>query len=232
MTSQEPEVRPLLCVAGTGLGTGKTTAIVGLMARAQALGGHPVGMKPIEIGCSYDEHHDLIGRDGVRLREARTGTLPPLVASPYRLAAAEANPAEAARVSGLELTLSDFQTAVATASEFGDVVFVELPGDALQPLAADGVGLDLAHALGARVLVVSPAQPDAIDPALALCEDVRRRGLVLAGVLSWGPDLGLEETLRTKAFGPQVFKTHRADSSFEDYLTDERVLERCFEPRS
>lgn len=216
---------------------GKTLVAAGLIRRAVALGGHPVGIKPIEVGCRYGEDHDLISPDGDALRAARGEALPPLVAAPYRLTPVK-NPLLAARASGLNISLEALEEAVANAAKFGDVVIVELPSGALAPLAEDGNGLDLAARISGRVLIVATPAPGAESRILGLVESARARKLTVGGIQLNSPppepaaasDLTalLAEASGVPVFAPLPTLEGDGFATLDDHFTTERVLERSF----
>ncbi len=144
---------PILILASVGEKAGKTEVIRALMKRAYALGGHPSAIKPIEVGCAYDERSNIIGADGERLRQERQGMLPPLVASPYRFSSPK-NPVEAAEATGLVLGEAELNQAIATAREFGDVLFVEGCGQWDTAWVPGQTAAHFAHQLGGQLLLV------------------------------------------------------------------------------
>ena len=179
MSSIEP---PILCVAGTGPQVGKTSIACALMRRAYELGGHPVGIKPIDVACSYDDKHDLVSTDGRELARARGRPVPPLVVAPYRFAS-PLPPALAAQKSGLRLELDHFKATVEVAREHGNVVFVELAWGALTPLTPTHCGLDLAEALHAPIILVGPCQPGVESTLISLVECAHSRNIAVRGIL-------------------------------------------------
>ncbi len=170
-----------LFVLGTGPRVGKTLVASGLLAALGQRGISAVGMKPVETGCTHDEDHDLVGRDGMQLREAASTPLPPLVGSPYRFAP-PVSPALAALRAGLELTLDDLVQAVDSAKGHGRTV-VEGPAGPLCPLTQDGCTVDLAAQLGAAVLLVGQDRPGGDGEILLTLEACRSRNVDVRGVL-------------------------------------------------
>ncbi|MCK6546270.1 dethiobiotin synthase [Myxococcota bacterium] len=171
-----------LFVTGPDAAVGKTLFAASLVRRLRALGRSAVGMKPIETGCVYGEDREILAPDGARLIEASDRCILPLVAVPYRFQP-KVSPALAAERAGLELTLADLVEAVDQAFRFGDLVVVEGPGAALEPIAVDGLGLDLAERLGAVLLVVARDELGAPGAVLGVLEAARRRGLRVAGIV-------------------------------------------------
>lgn len=228
---------PILCVAGTGPGVGKTTIAAALIRRARALGGHPTALKPIEVGCRYGEDHDLRSPDGDALRTARARPLPPLVAVPFRFPT-PTNPLLAARKAGLTLRIQDLVSAAHTAGEFGDVLVVELPSGAMSPLVEDGNGLDLALALEARLLIVDSPGPGSESRVLGLLEAARARKLTVGGVILCAappePEAMAElEALIAEKGEVRVFPSCPAveghgDEALDRHVETHTVLERSF----
>ena len=173
----------MIFVAGTDFGSGKTTLAAALVRRLRALEVRAIGIKPIATGCTHGEDHDLVPPDAERLRVASTPPRLPLdVVAPYRFPE-RLEPALAAEVSGLELTLADLAAAIDSARGFGDLVVIEGAGGALSALAADGLGLDLAQRLGATLLIAAKDEPGAPSQTLLIIEAARRRELPIAGVV-------------------------------------------------
>lgn len=171
-----------LFVTGPDVGVGKTLFAAALVRRLRALGRSAVGMKPIETGCVYGEDREILAPDGARLIEASDRSILPLVAVPYRFQP-RVCPALAAEQAGLVLTLADLVDAVDQAFRFGDLVVVEGPGGALEPIATDGLALDLAERLGAAIFVVARDALGAPGAVLGVLEAARRRGLRIAGIV-------------------------------------------------
>ena len=196
-------------VLGTGPRVGKTLVAEGLLRALGAAGRRAVGVKPVETGCAHGDDHDLVGRDGERLRAAAPTPLAPLLASPYRFQP-DLPPALAAQQAGLSLTVADLAQAVSQAAAVAPVV-VEGPGGPLTPIADDGGTLDLAAALGARVLVVSADRPGADSAVLLTLEACAQRGVRVVGVIldrrdADAPSQLQEATIRARG-GVTVFDT-------------------------
>lgn len=212
---------PLLCVAGLARGVGKTRIAASLVRIARAEGGLPAVVKPVEVGCPYDEKQDLRGPDGERLREARGHPMPPLVASPYRFAT-DASPTEAAARAGLDLSLTMLLDAVEAARGFGDVTVVELPGAAASPLVEDDSGLELAARLDAPVLVVDHGRSAAALDALAAAAE--RAGAHVVGRVAIGD--GAPSASRLAAWAR--LEPGADDATIDRVLSEARIWARCF----
>ncbi len=230
---------PILCVAGTGPGVGTTVVAAALVRRARAIGGHPVGMKPVDVGCRHGDDHDIVSDDGARLRAARERPLPPLVAAPYRFST-PGPPLTAARRAGLVLRVEHLAEAVQTAAEYGNVVVVDLCGGAHAPIAEDGLGLDLVASLGARLLAVDTPAPGVESRVLALLEGARHRDIDVAGVMLNAPTPAAVRTSEVEATVAEVgsvrvfpsLPTLAGDPELAaaGHLAEHRILEQLFGP--
>lgn len=244
------ESRPILCIAGAKPGVGKTTVAAGLLRRAVALGGVPVGMKPIDPTCHHGEDHDLVSPDADLLRGARGRPLPPLVAVPYRFSSGGTDPLAAARQAGLSLSISGLAQAVDVAAEHGQPVVVEVAGDAGALLAENGTGLDLARYLGARLLLVGPATAEGAEALINLIQAARTVDdspatgpLAVGGVLmvdSPSESDAVSTTDLERRVGEQgevpVFPTlphfeRDLSNAVDNHIGSERILEKVFAPQ-
>lgn len=236
MTPSQP---PILFVTATSSRLGKTTLACALIKRAAELGGHPVGIKLIDGDAVYDKSHDLISPDGVRLKEARSRPVPPLVVAPYRFKAGS-SPLQATRRSGLTLKLDDFEQSIRVAAEHGDVLIVEVSGGLFTPLAEDGAGMDLAIRLKSPVVLMCSGEPGGESSGIATARCAEFMGAPLKGIIvNQGPQssehansVDVESILSeqcTDLVYPTIpeFKSN-IDESFLQYVRDHRLLERLF----
>jgi len=176
----------VLVVSGTGTGVGKTVVTAAVAALAAARGSRVAVVKPVQTGVSADEPGDL---DDVR-RLATVTDLHEFARLPDPL-----SPAAAARRAGVRTTdVRDIATRVHALAADRDLVVVEGAGGLLVRYDDEGATIaDLAHHLGAAVLVVvSPSLGTLNHTALTL-EALAQRGLSLAGLVvgAWPdePDL-------------------------------------------
>lgn len=183
----------ILVVTGTGTGVGKTVVTAAIAALAAARGASVAVVKPAQTGLSPGEPGDL---DDVR-RLAAVTDLHEL----DRLAAPLA-PAAAARLAGRPAPdLRDAVSRISRLARDRRLVLVEGAGGLLVRYDDDGTTLaDLAHSLGAPLVVVAPAGLGTLNHTALTLEVMAHRGLQLAGVVigCWPaePDLACRANLR------------------------------------
>jgi dethiobiotin synthetase len=155
------------------------------LLRFAALGIRSVGVKPVETGClpQAGPGSALEAADGALLAGA-SPALPVDLVTPFRFAPPVA-PALAAEGLSPPLTLERLADVARRAAALPglDLVLVEPAGGALSPLAADGLGLDLARSLEATVVLVAKDALGVQGHALAALEAMRRRALSIGGVV-------------------------------------------------
>jgi dethiobiotin synthetase len=183
----------VLVVSGTGTGVGKTVVTAAVAALAAARGSRVAVVKPAQTGVGPDDPGDLAD---VR-RLAAVTDLHEYARLPDPL-----SPAAAARRAGLPAPdLDAAATSIQALAADRDLVVVEGAGGLLVRYDDEGATIaDLAHDLGAEVLVVvDPALGTLNHTALTL-EALAHRGLSLAGVVvgSWpaAPDLAARSNIR------------------------------------
>lgn len=183
----------VLVVSGTGTGVGKTVVTAAVAALAAARGSSVAVVKPAQTGVGADEAGDLAD---VR-RLAGVTDLHEYVRYPDPL-----SPAAAARTAGRPpLDLRHAATRVAALAEQHRLVVVEGAGGLLVRFDDEGATLaDLAHALGAPVLVVAAPGLGTLNHTALTLEAMAHRGLDLAGLVlgSWpaAPDLAARCNVR------------------------------------
>jgi dethiobiotin synthetase len=192
----------VLVVSGTGTGVGKTVVTAACAALAAARGARVAVVKPAQTGVGPDEPGDL---DDVR-RLAGVTDLHELARLPDAL-----SPAAAARRAGVHpLDMRDAVARIRALAEDRDLVVVEGAGGLLVRYDDEGTTIaDLAHQLGAAVLVVVDASLGTLNHTALTLEALAHRGLSLAGVVvgAWpdDPDLACRSNVRdleTVAAGP------------------------------
>lgn len=175
-----------LVVSGTGTGVGKTIVTAAIAALARAGGRRVAVLKPAQTGLVEGEPGDLA--DVARL--AGEVTTIGLARYPDPLA-----PNTAARRAGLPPVRTD--EIVATAQRLAgahDLVLVEGTGGLLVRFDDDGATIaDVAHGLGAPVVIVTRAGLGTLNETELTTEALRRRGISGAGLVigAWPdtPDL-------------------------------------------
>jgi dethiobiotin synthetase len=183
----------ILVVTGTDTGVGKTVVTAALASVARARGASVAVVKPGQTGVAPDEPGDLAE---VR-RLAGVTDLHEYSRFPDPL-----SPAAAARRSGLPpVSLPDTVERVRDLTADRQLVLVEGAGGLLVRFDEEGGTLaDVAHALGAEVVVVVRPGLGTLNHTALTLEAMAHRGLRLAGVVigSWpsDPDLAMRSNVR------------------------------------
>jgi dethiobiotin synthetase len=169
-------------VTGTDTGVGKTWVSCGVLRAARAAGLRVAARKPAETGCEPDAQGELVGVDAVALHAAAGADEPLDAVCPIRLPDPLA-PSFAARRAGVTIDVPATVVACRSRAREVDLLLVEGAGGLLVPLAGRYAFADLAHELGARVLLVVGARLGAINHALLSLEVANARGLPVAGIV-------------------------------------------------
>ena len=189
----------VLIISGTGTEVGKTIVTAAVAALAAARGGGVAVVKPAQTGVAPGESGDL---DVVARLAGVTDT------HEYARYPDPLSPAAAARLSGLPaLSLPRVAEDVRKLAEDRALVLVEGAGGLLVRYDEEGATLaDLAHELGAPVLVVADPRLGTLNHTALTLESMAMRGVALAGVVlgSWpagdhgdeAPDLAMRANLR------------------------------------
>lgn len=180
-------------VSGTDTGVGKTVVSAAVAALAAARGSSVAVVKAAQTGVGPEEPGDLdeIGR------LAGVTDLHECARFPDPL-----SPAAAARVSGRRpVNLYEVVAIVRELAETRRLVVVEGAGGLLVRFDDEGTTLaDLAHTLGAPVLVVARPDLGTLNHTALTLEAMAHRGIDLAGVVigSWPekPDLAMRCNIR------------------------------------
>lgn len=180
-------------VSGTDTGVGKTVVSAAVAALAAARGSSVAVVKAAQTGVGPEEPGDLdeIGR------LAGVTDLHECARFPDPL-----SPAAAARVSGRRpVNLYEVVATVRELAETRRLVVVEGAGGLLVRFDDEGTTLaDLAHTLGAPVLVVARPDLGTLNHTALTLEAMAHRGIDLAGVVigSWPekPDLAMRCNIR------------------------------------
>ena len=168
-------------ITGTDTGVGKTMVATALITAWRGRGHRVAAQKPAESGCAPNARGELMPLDAIQLADA--AGCPDALADvcPFRYAAAVA-PAVAARAEGRPFEIAGIHAARARLPAH-DLLVVEGAGGLLVPYADDLLGADLAHALGARLLIVARAGLGTINHTALTVEAARARGLDVIGVV-------------------------------------------------
>jgi dethiobiotin synthetase len=185
----------VLVVTGTGTGVGKTVVTAALAALARARGASVAVVKPVQTGTQTGDTGD--GEVVARLAGLDRQDVHEFTRYPDPL-----SPAAAARVAGLPpLSLAAAATRISALAEQHRLVLVEGAGGLLVRYDEDGATIaDLAHDLGAPLLVVTEAQLGTLNATALTLEAMAHRGLHLSGVVvgAWpaAPDLAARSNIR------------------------------------
>ena len=168
-------------VTGTGTGIGKTV-VCGLLAGfLRARGMRVTTQKWIETGVTdgpsdIDVHRRLMGDAGFAAEPPPADRCPyrfSLPASPHLAAAAEKRRVDPAVIEAAHRRLA----------ETHDAVLVEGAGGFLVPLSEELLTGDLVARIGLPVLLVAGNRLGCVNDVLLTVEAVRRRGILLLGVV-------------------------------------------------
>lgn len=159
-------------VTGTDTQVGKTTATFVLAALLQDRGMNVGVMKPVQ--CGGDDAAFL--RKSLQLNDS-LGTINPCFAKE------PLSPHLAFKRAKSKFDKEKVLTAFRTLKEKYDVLFIEGAGGLLVPLSDDYFVADLIRDLQAEVIIVSRLGLGTINHTLLTIEQVRERGLPLAGVI-------------------------------------------------
>ena len=183
----------LLVVTGTGTGVGKTVVTAAVAALAATRGSRVAVVKPAQTGVGPAEPGDL---DVVRRLAGVTDL------HEFARLRDPLSPAAAARRAGVPAPdLRDVAARVRALADERDLVVVEGAGGLLVRYDDEGATIaDLAHDLGAAVLVVVDPSLGTLNHTALTLEALAHRGLSLAGVVvgAWpaDPDLACRSNVR------------------------------------
>jgi dethiobiotin synthetase len=164
-------VKQRLTLVGTGTSVGKTHVGQAILSHAQAIGKSAVGLKPIESGIEEGGVSDAS-----KLRELSSTRV---VAAPYQLRE-PISPHLAARREGVSIDLGVVAEWVDRHDH--ELTVVETAGGLLSPLSATTTNLDLAEAVGGRIVVVSIDRLGVLHDVAAVLLALRSRGLQASGI--------------------------------------------------
>ncbi len=175
-----------LFITGTDTGVGKTHISCLLARQLLSAGYTPVPRKPVESGCSRNADGQLLAADAQALMQASQYPQPQHMVCPYPLQAA-ISPAEAARLQGERISLTQLQQACALTDDEAhnerSRLLVEGAGGFYSPLCADGLNADLAQQLKLPVLLVAEDKLGCINHILLSLQAIESRGLEVFAVV-------------------------------------------------
>ncbi|MGY3553116.1 dethiobiotin synthase [Williamsia sp. R60] len=185
-----------LVITGTSTEVGKTITTAALAAAVMARGLHVAVCKPAQTGVGPDDPGDI--DEVVRLAGVRTTAEGARFRDPLA-------PERAARNEGAQPVLLSDVVAAVDGLAGSDLVLVEGAGGVLVRLAPDLTILDVADAIGARVLVVAAPGLGSLNHTELTVRAITGAGLECAGVVigSWPVDPDLAERCNLEDL-PQV----------------------------
>ena len=172
-----PVHAPPTLVVGTDTGVGKTWITCALARALTGLGQRVIAVKPMETGCAEPPSP---GEDGALLAAAtgQGGPLRALIRLPDLVA-----PAIAADQAGIELDYEDLVARLRSLLSPDSQLLVEGVGGLLSPLTWSDNHLDLAHSLGARVLLVSADRRGTISHTLMALRVLQAEKVPVLGIV-------------------------------------------------
>jgi dethiobiotin synthetase len=202
---------PLVAIAGTGTGIGKTHVSAALL-RAWGERSRVVGYKPVETGVVGETGtNSPTGNDSRRLLEASTFHVKHPV---FRQTFADPiSPHLAARRMGTSIDLVALAKQATELRREADGVVVELAGGLLTPLAPGALNADLARKLDpTRVVLVAPDRLGVLHDVGATLHATARLGLgvfgiVLSAVANPDASSGTNAMEITQIFGASILAT-------------------------
>ncbi len=166
-----------LFLTGTDTGVGKTVVAAALMHRYRK----ELALrywKPIQTGIEQDDDTATVRAVGMCRDEE-------ILADGIRLKSA-VSPHLAARLSGTRITVEQVYGILASHSDQKVSWIIEGAGGALVPINESEQMVDLARMLSLPVLVVAATKLGTINHTLLTVEALRRRGLIIGGVVMVG----------------------------------------------
>ena len=172
-----PKHPPITLIVGTDTGVGKTWVTCAVARALAELGQKVIAAKPIETGLAEAPSPE---EDGVRLAAAtgQDGPLRALIRLPGLVA-----PAIAADQAGVELDYEDLVARLRSLLTPESLLLVEGSGGLLSPLTWSDNHLDLAHSLGARVLLVAADRLGTINHTLMALRVLAAERVPVLGVV-------------------------------------------------
>lgn len=172
-----PRHPPITLIVGTDTGVGKTWVTCAVARALAGLGQKVIAVKPIETGLDEAPSPD---EDGVRLAAAtgQDGPLRALIRLPGLMA-----PAIAADQAGMDVDYEDLVARLRSLLTPESLLLVEGTGGLLSPLTWSDNHLDLAHSLGARVLLVAADRLGTINHTLMALRVLAAERVPVLGVV-------------------------------------------------
>ncbi|MBU1691178.1 MAG: dethiobiotin synthase [Gammaproteobacteria bacterium] len=166
-------------ITGTDTGVGKTLVACALLQAFIKQGKKAVGMKPVVAG-SMETPAGLCYEDVENLLAAGNVAAPRELINPYALTLSIA-PHIASAQMGVDIRLEKIEQSCLKLREMAEVVVVEGVGGFMVPLNDREDTADMAQLLGLPVIMVVGLRLGCLNHALLSAQEIRRRGLTLAG---------------------------------------------------
>jgi len=176
----------MLFITGTSTGVGKTATGRAILSAAVSRGINAVPFKPVETGCVRTQEGLLAPSDTLSLCAA-AGLVPdsdiPLdLVCPYRLEH-PLSPHLAASMSGVSIDPDRIFQNFLKLRDGYDMIVAEGAGGLLVPLSDTCFMADLVQTMALPVIIAAKDELGAINHTLLTIEVLRRRGLMVAGVV-------------------------------------------------
>ena len=176
-------------ITGTDTEVGKTFCATGLLAAFKQRGDSTIAMKPVASGCQ-ETTDGLRNEDALLLMQEMTANATYEEVNPYAFVPPMA-PHLAAERDGLTINSQLLVEQAKKLSQRADLIIIEGAGGWLAPLNEKQSFADLALQLDIPVILVVGIRLGCLNHALLSYENIRSRGVVVAG---WIANTGLEES--------------------------------------
>lgn len=167
-------------VTGTDTGVGKTFVSLQLLKHFAKQGLSTIALKPIASGCEPSPQ-GLVNEDALALQNAASIQLPYAEVNPFAFLPPIA-PHIAAKEAGLRLSVAKLRaTLTPILNTPADITLIEGAGGWLLPLNETETLADYVEAIHPKIILVVKMQLGCLNHALLTAQDIKNRGLSLAG---------------------------------------------------
>lgn len=172
--------KELYFITGTDTGVGKTHVSLKLLAYFNKQGLSTLALKPIASGCTQTVN-GLVNEDALALQNAASIKLPYQHINPYAFLPPIA-PHLAAEEIGKKLSVASLAlTLTSTLHTPADITLIEGAGGWLLPLNQTETFADYVELIHAKIILVVKMQLGCLNHALLTVQNIKSRGLTLAG---------------------------------------------------